>query len=64
MAILVPIEDARRLEPDQSERIARNLAALDRLEALRHRLSREHPSTAAPHAATAVRQEHERDDPT
>jgi prevent-host-death family protein len=63
MALLVPYEDAARLEPDEQERIARNLAALDRLDALRERLAREGawPSDA-PDAVTAVRLDRERDD--
>lgn len=63
MALLVPYEDASRLEPDEQERIARNLAALDRLDALRERLARERvfdPDT--PDAVTAIREDRARDD--
>jgi prevent-host-death family protein len=64
MAILVPYEDATRLEPDERERIARNLAALDRLDALRERLAREHAfDPDAPDAVTAIRLDRARDDP-
>ncbi len=64
VAVLVSPEDAARLEPDQQERIARSLAALDRLDALRERLAREHPWPAdAPDAVTAVRLDRSRDDP-
>lgn len=63
VAVLVPPEDAAQLEPDADERIARNLAALDRLEALRERLAREGAWPAdAPDAVTAVRQDRGRDD--
>jgi antitoxin (DNA-binding transcriptional repressor) of toxin-antitoxin stability system len=64
MAILVPFEDATRLEPDERERIARNLAALDRLDAMRERLARERAfDPEAPDAVTAIRQDRDRDDP-
>jgi antitoxin (DNA-binding transcriptional repressor) of toxin-antitoxin stability system len=64
MAILVPFEDAGRLESDELERIARNLAALDRLDALRARLVRERVFDAdAPDAVTAIREDRARDDP-
>jgi len=63
MAILVPFEDAARLEPDERERIARNLAALDRLDALRERLARERVfDPNAPDAVTAIRLDRARDD--
>lgn len=63
MALLVPYEDATRLEPDEQERIARNLAALDRLVALGERLAGEHAwPPDAPDAATAIRLDRERDD--
>jgi prevent-host-death family protein len=64
MAILVPYEDATRLEPDERDRIARNLAALDRLDALRGRLARERVfDPDAPDAVTAIRLDRARDDP-
>ena len=63
MALLVPYEDASRLEPDEQERLARNLAALDRLDALRVRLTRERVfDPDAPDAVTAIREERSRDD--
>jgi prevent-host-death family protein len=63
MALLVPYEDAPRLEPDEQERLARNLAALDRLDALRERLARERVfDPDAPDAVTAIREERSRDD--
>lgn len=64
MALLVPYEDASRLEPDEEERLARNLAALDRLDALRERLARERVfDPDAPAAVTAIREDRSRDDP-
>ena len=63
MALLVPYEDASRLEPDEQERLARNLAALDRLDALRERLARERVfAPGAPDAVTAIREDRARDD--
>jgi antitoxin (DNA-binding transcriptional repressor) of toxin-antitoxin stability system len=63
MALLVPFEDASRLEPDENERLARNLAALDRLAAFSERLAREHAWPAdAPDAVTAIREDRSRDD--
>ena len=63
LAVLAPMEDANRLEPDEQERIARNLAALDRLEALSRRLAAEGAWPAdAPDAVTAVRMDRARDD--
>ena len=64
MALLVPYEDAARLNPNEQERIARSLAALDRLDALSARLEREHAwPEDAPDALTAVRMDRDRDDP-
>ena len=64
LALLVPIEDAARLEPDPDEKIARSLAALDRLAALRERSELEHPRPPGlADAATLVRQDRDRDDP-
>ena len=63
MALLVPYEDAARLNPNEQERIARSLAALDRLEALSQRLAREYPVPPGfPDAVTLIRQDRERDD--
>lgn len=64
MALLVPYEDAARLEPNEKERIARNLAALDRLTAMRERFAREGVYTPdATDAVNAIREERSRDDP-
>lgn len=63
IAVLVSPEDAARLEPDEAERVARNIAALDRLAAFRERMALEHPwPEDAPDAVTAVRGERGRDD--
>jgi prevent-host-death family protein len=63
MALLVPYEDANRLEPDEQQRIARSLEALDRLLALGKRL-RADPSWPrdVPDAATVIRRDRDRDD--
>jgi antitoxin (DNA-binding transcriptional repressor) of toxin-antitoxin stability system len=62
MALLVPYEDAYRLEPDEQQRITRSLEALDRLLALGKRL-RADPSWPhdAPDAATVIRRDRDRD---
>ena len=64
MAILVPFEDADKLVADEQERIARNLAALDRLAEIRRRTAKSglhYPDV--PDAVTLIRQERSRDDP-
>jgi prevent-host-death family protein len=43
MAVLVMPEVAARIDESGEERIARGLAALDRLDAFRERMAREHP---------------------
>ncbi len=53
MAMLVSVEDGRRLEDDVDARIARMDAALERLARLGDRLRERHPD--GPDAATAVR---------
>jgi len=58
MAVLVSIEDAERLDDDAEERARRAVAALDRLDALRGRMAREHPEILdEPDGATLIRQE-------
>jgi prevent-host-death family protein len=63
MALLVPYEDAARLEPDAEERKRRRLNALDRLVARGewYRASGLLPADA-PDAVTAIRDERSRDD--
>lgn len=64
MALLVPFEDAARLDTEEHERIAISLAALDRLYARGQRLRREGLIPPdAPDAVTAIREERSRDDP-
>lgn len=60
VAMLVSIEDGRRLDGDPAERRARVLAALESLAALGTRLAEEHPS-AVP-ATEALRLDRARDD--
>jgi antitoxin (DNA-binding transcriptional repressor) of toxin-antitoxin stability system len=61
LAMLVSVEDGRRLEPDPAERQRRALAALDRLAAHGKRMAELHPSTLS--AVDAVRLDRARDDP-
>ena len=61
LAMLVSIEDGRRLDEDAAERRARALAALDRLAALGTRFAASRPSTLT--AAEAVRLERDGDEP-
>lgn len=63
MALLVPYEDAARLDTDEQERIRRSLEALDRLVARGKWLRASGLIPAdAPDAATAIREERARDD--
>jgi prevent-host-death family protein len=58
LAVLVPYEDAIRLEESPAAARARALAALDRLDAFAQRMAVEHPTTdGPPDAATAVRED-------
>ncbi len=43
LAYLVSVEDGRRLDPDQDERLRRRLAALDRLVALGKEMAEKYP---------------------
>jgi prevent-host-death family protein len=63
MAVLIPYEEAARLDPDEQERIKRSLEALDRLVARGKwfRASGLMPADA-PDAETAIREERDRDD--
>lgn len=60
IAMLVSVEDGRRLDPDPDERRRRRLAALDRIAALAEEQRRAHPG--GPLAVDAVRAERDRDD--
>lgn len=58
LAVLVPYEDALRLQESPEAAKARSLAALDRLDAFVRRMAAEHPDTASlPDAAQLVREE-------
>lgn len=59
VAVLVSVEDGRRLDDDREERRRRALAALDRLEALGDEIRSRHPE--APTAVEAIRAERDRD---
>jgi antitoxin (DNA-binding transcriptional repressor) of toxin-antitoxin stability system len=60
IAVLVSIEDGRRLDDDADVRRRRALAALDRLVSIGEEMRRSHPD--GPSAADAVRMERGRDD--
>ncbi len=58
LAVLVPYEDALRLQDSPEEAKARALAALDRLEAFARRTVTEYPDTLGlPDAAQLIRDE-------
>jgi antitoxin (DNA-binding transcriptional repressor) of toxin-antitoxin stability system len=61
LAMLVSIEDGRRLEPDPAERRDRALAALDELMQFGERMAKKYSTTLS--AADAVRLDRARDDP-
>ncbi len=61
LAVLVSVEEGRRLEDDVEARRARTEAALDRLEAIGRRLRERRPD--APDAVTAIRMDRDRPDP-
>jgi antitoxin (DNA-binding transcriptional repressor) of toxin-antitoxin stability system len=60
VAILVSVEDGRRLDDDVEERRKRRLAALDRLQALGDGIRRSYPD--GPSVVDAVRADRDRDD--
>ena len=63
MAVLIPYEEAARLDPDEQERRKRSLEALDRLVARGKWLRASGLIPAdAPDAVTAIREERARDD--
>jgi prevent-host-death family protein len=57
LAVLVPYEDALKLQDSPDVARTRALAALDRLEAFARRIAVEHPATDMPDAATLIREE-------
>ncbi len=59
VAMLVSVEDGRKLEDDVEERMRRRLAALDRLEALGDRMAELYPG---PSAVEMIRMDRDRDD--
>lgn len=59
LAMLVSVEDGRRLDEPEEERVARRLAALDRLEKLGARIAAAHPSDLS--SVDAVRSDRDRD---
>ncbi len=61
LAMLVSVEDGRRLEPDAEDRRRRTLEALDRLARLGERWAEMYPSDLS--AVEAVRLDRARDDP-
>ncbi|MGH2408238.1 MAG: type II toxin-antitoxin system Phd/YefM family antitoxin [Candidatus Limnocylindrales bacterium] len=62
LAMLVSVEDGRRLDPDLAERRQRRLAALDRLVQHGKRMAALYPSTLS--AVDATRLDRARDDDT
>ena len=60
VAVLVSVEEGRKLDDDPEERRRRSLAALDRLDAI-GRVQRERHPGGSP-AAEAVRMDRDRDD--
>jgi len=57
LAVLVPYEDALKLQDSPDSARGRALAALERLEAFARRMSTEHPGANLPDAAALVRAE-------
>ncbi len=64
LAMLVSVEDGRRLDPDAGELRRRRLAALERLDDFQRRMAIEHPSRPGdPDAVELIRQMRSKDDP-
>jgi antitoxin (DNA-binding transcriptional repressor) of toxin-antitoxin stability system len=64
LAMLVSVEDGRRLDPDADEVRRRRLAALDRLDDFQLRMAIEHPVRPGdPDAVEVIRQMRSKDDP-
>jgi len=63
LAMLVSVEDGRRLDESAEDLRQRRLAALDRIDEQRERMTRLYPRPAGlPEAAELIRQERARDD--
>ena len=60
VAMLVSVEDGRKLEDVVEERMRRRIAALDRLAALGKEMRKKHPG--GPSAVESVRLDRDRDD--
>jgi prevent-host-death family protein len=60
VAMLVSVEDGRKLEDGVEERMRRRISALDRLAALGDRMAELHPE--GPSAVESVRMDRDRDD--
>jgi antitoxin (DNA-binding transcriptional repressor) of toxin-antitoxin stability system len=64
LAMLVSVEDGRRLDPDADEVRRRRLAALDRIDDFRRRMATAHPPRPGdPDAVELIRQMRSKDDP-
>jgi antitoxin (DNA-binding transcriptional repressor) of toxin-antitoxin stability system len=64
LAMLISVEDGRRLDPDADDLRRRRLAALDRLDDFQRRMAVEHPILPGdPDAAELIRQMRSKDDP-
>ena len=64
LAMLVSVEDGRRLDPDVLALRERRLAALDRIEDFRRRMEIAHPPVPGePDAVELIRQMRSKDDP-
>lgn len=64
LAMLVSVEDGRRLDPDADALRRRRLAALDRLDDFQRRMAIQHPGRPGdPDAVELIRQMRSKDDP-
>jgi antitoxin (DNA-binding transcriptional repressor) of toxin-antitoxin stability system len=64
LAMLVSVEDGRRLDPDADELRRRRLEALERIDDFRLRMAIEHPPRPGePDAVELIRQMRSKDDP-
>jgi antitoxin (DNA-binding transcriptional repressor) of toxin-antitoxin stability system len=64
LAMLISVEDGRRLDPDADELRRRRLAALERIDDFQRRMAIEHPVRPGdPDAVELIRQMRSKDDP-